>query len=128
MKYTRRDTTRGVACAADMLIDRAKKLGKERTQTTARRNQNNSMLTSGGGVEPLTHCLSQDIPTAVSYLPLTLHHSCLPTINYYGPTLARVIHHVYLRSSCSCSGNYIYRLHALNLHNILFCDFRFINL
>ena len=43
------DTPRGVAYAADLLVDSAKKAGKERTQTTARRNQNNASERRFGG-------------------------------------------------------------------------------
>ena len=58
-----------------LLIDKAKKAGKERTQTAELRNQKKRELTLGGGVEPLTHFWSQDMRTAVSYLPpsCTIH-------------------------------------------------------
>ena len=53
-------------------------------------------LTSGvgreGGLEPPMHCWSRDMRTVVSYLPPTLHHPSLPTINCDWPTLARVSH------------------------------------
>ena len=72
-KYNELDMPRGVAYSADLLMDSAKKGGKERTQTTARRNKNNESESQWGA--RVMHCWSRDICTVVIYMPTTFQHS-----------------------------------------------------
>ena len=80
---------RGVAYAADLLMESAKKVEKEQTQTTARRNQNKASERRWGET---VDALLVSRHSHSGYLPTTLHHPSLPTINCDWLNLARVSH------------------------------------
>ena len=80
-----------------MILDSAKKGVEERTQTEARRNENNP--------SDMTYTMRLLLPA----VPPTLHQPSLPTINCDCSNAARIIRPVFLHMACACSSEfYIY--------------------